>query len=206
MLDADYRKGPKEPFPAAVHDAEDVLHWVRDNPQRFDQQRIFLSGFSAGAKLALVISSLSAAEESERENSARVRAVVSFYPPTDLSIDPEDRRPPNPKYSTPTAFQRFSSACYIPPSVDKTDPRLSPLYANPTLFPQDVVIITCDGDFLCLEGEELAHKLDVGSRSVVHTRVLDAGHGFDKTCKPGSREEKLRDEIYAMVAKTLRGD
>jgi acetyl esterase/lipase len=77
------------------------------------------------------------------------------------------------------------------------------MYADVDEFPSYMMFVTCDGDELCLEAEAHAKKLDTGSRVVTHTRVEDVRHGFDKVCQPGSREEKLRDEVYASVASTI---
>ncbi|KAK7959332.1 esterase/lipase [Apiospora aurea] len=57
VVDADYRKGPEDPFPAAMHDVEDALRWVAAQPDVYDVARVALSGFSAGGLLALVASS-----------------------------------------------------------------------------------------------------------------------------------------------------
>jgi acetyl esterase/lipase len=56
VLDVAYRLGPENPFPAAIHDVEDVDKWVIANAQDFDTTRVSISGFSAGANLALVVS------------------------------------------------------------------------------------------------------------------------------------------------------
>ncbi|KAH9883453.1 Alpha/Beta hydrolase protein [Xylariomycetidae sp. FL2044] len=50
VVDADYHKGPEHVFPAALHDAEDVLRWIAAQDHRFDLKNdyVALSGFSDG--------------------------------------------------------------------------------------------------------------------------------------------------------------
>ncbi|KAJ5303836.1 uncharacterized protein N7443_003496 [Penicillium atrosanguineum] len=201
VLDCDYRKAPEYPFPAAPNDAEDVLKWVISNPQDFDLDHILLCGFSSGANLALVTST---SWPAKLELDHGVRGVVAFYPPTDLSIPVENRYPPNSKYPRATWLYRLAYDCYIPSAADKKDPRMSPMYADVHEFPAHMMFVTCDGDELCPEAEALGQKVNVGSRSVVLHRVEDVRHGFDGICLPGSREERLRDEVYISVAKTIK--
>jgi acetyl esterase/lipase len=202
VLDADYRKAPENPFPAALHDVEDVIRWVASQPERFDRQRIALSGFSAGGNLALVASSSSS---SVRSLPIDIKAVVAFYPPTDLSIAPEAKRAPDPRSRPiPAAVARFFNRCYIPDSASRKDPRISPAYADKDGFPGTVVIITCDGDNLAPEGDALATKLDDGRHRVVHVPLKGVGHAYDKGGKEGSVERKRRNESYGLVADVLR--
>ena len=55
MQDTDYRKAPESPFPAAVHDVEDIVNYVLAHPDEYDTTKITLSGFSAGGCLALQV-------------------------------------------------------------------------------------------------------------------------------------------------------
>ncbi|KAL1970756.1 hypothetical protein VTN77DRAFT_2590 [Rasamsonia byssochlamydoides] len=204
VVDADYRKAPENPFPAALHDVEDVIRWVVGQPERFDSSRIALSGFSAGGNLALVAASSSLKQRLSLPVEVAIQAVVAFYPPTDLSIAPEAKISPNPRRPIPALMARFFDACYIPEGVSNKDPRISPSYADKDAFPQTVVIITCDGDTLAPEADALAAKLDDGRRRVVHRQMKGVGHAFDKTREEGSPERKLRDESYALVDEVLR--
>lgn len=72
-----YRLAPQYLFPAPIDDVQRAVRWVRDNAREYnvDPQRIALIGESAGAHLA----AMAALRDSEA-----VKAVVAFYPPTDL--------------------------------------------------------------------------------------------------------------------------
>ena len=87
VLDADYRKAPEYPFPLPLQDVEDVLRWVGSDSAselRIDAKRVAVSGFSAGAELALVASTV-LRTTTLGEIGVDIKGVVAFYPETDLS-------------------------------------------------------------------------------------------------------------------------
>jgi acetyl esterase/lipase len=90
---ATYRLSGEAPFPAAVQDVKCAVRWLRANESAFkiDPDRIVVSGNSAGGHLAMMIGY---ADDPVLEGSgghagisSRVRAVVNFYGPTDLTTD-----------------------------------------------------------------------------------------------------------------------
>lgn len=88
-----YRLSGEAPFPAAVQDAKCALRWVRSNADAhdIDPERIAVSGNSAGGHLALMVGySEDETLEGDCGNPdvpSRVKAVVNFYGPTDLTTD-----------------------------------------------------------------------------------------------------------------------
>ncbi|KAH6889836.1 Alpha/Beta hydrolase protein [Thelonectria olida] len=201
ILDADYRKGPETPFPAAVHDVEDTLRWVESQSQQFDIDRVAVSGFSAGGNLALVASSVL----KENYPAVKIRALVAIYPGIDLAMTPEAKTVPNPIRPIPAKIARIFNDCYTPDESTRTDPRVSPNYADPALFPDNVVLFTCSGDTLAPEGNELAAKLQNGTRRVVNQTLEGVAHGFDKRCEEGTYESEQREVAYATSIKELKG-
>lgn len=199
VLDADYRKSPEIPFPGPLEDVEDVVQWVASQPHRFDLSRLAVSGFSAGGTIAL------AAASSVRKivNNITVRAVVAFYPITDLSLAPEAKTVPSPINPHPHWMGHMFADCYVPQKHMRTNPRASPSYADPCDFPSTVVIVTCEGDTLGPEARALAEKLDDGKRKVVNQNFKATHHGFDKGCKEGTKEWEYRKEAYTAVARAL---
>lgn len=75
-----YRLGPGHPFPAALHDVQHAVRWLRANAaaHALDPERIGVVGYSAGGNLACL---LGAARGRPR---CKVRAVVSWYGLMDL--------------------------------------------------------------------------------------------------------------------------
>jgi len=200
VLDADYRKGPETPFPGAIHDVEDVLRWIADQHQ-FDLTRVAVSGFSAGGNLALVAAS---ALRQGLLELLQIPIVIAVYPVTDISIDPYEKKVPNPLKPIPAGVARVLDDSYAPNPADRVDPRVSPSLADPASFPDTVVILTCEGDTLSPEANQLAVKLDDGKRKVVNSTLRGVHHGFDKGCREGTPEWEQREIAYSLIIRTLK--
>ena len=59
VVSASYRFAPRYPFPAAIEDIDDITSWLLDNAEEVlgaNVRLLTLSGFSAGANLALATS------------------------------------------------------------------------------------------------------------------------------------------------------
>ncbi|KAL4884779.1 Alpha/Beta hydrolase protein [Aspergillus karnatakaensis] len=198
-LDVQYRLAPEHPFPAALHDVEDVVNWVQQQPDRFDLSRVVLSGFSAGGNLVLAASSNLFPPE-------KFNAIVAFYPPVDLVTDPGLKTSPDPKgHPLPAPLARLFDSCYIPSSYDKRDPRISPLYAQSDRLPNRALIITAAGDSLAAEAERLAVRLREAGREVVLQRMEGCDHGWNIAPKNAVQQE-ARDKAYDMVVAMLENN
>lgn len=200
VLDVQYRLAPEHPFPAACDDAEDVVRWAREQTDEFDTaapRGVAVSGFSAGGNLALGVAASLGPDA--------VGRVAAFYPVCDLAADAGAKTAPVPGGQPIPAFAaRLFDACYTPAPTDRRDPRVSPLFAAPDRFPARVLVVTCDHDTLAPEAEALADKIAaVPGKRVVHRRIDDADHAWDKKCRPGTPQEAARDEAYDMVIKML---
>jgi acetyl esterase/lipase len=176
VLDIEYRLAPEHPFPAAVHDMEDAVKYVLSRPEEYTTAEISVSGFSSGGTLALVAPTLFP--------PGTFQSVIAFYPATDLATDPSMRKPPAPNAKPRSAFwTRVFREAYIG-DMDPRDPRISPLYADTSRFPDNMFFITAELDSSALEAEELAQKAKVegiaSGRSVGVRRIKDCGHAFDK--------------------------
>ncbi|KAF2770573.1 alpha/beta-hydrolase [Teratosphaeria nubilosa] len=199
VLDADYRKAPEHPFPAAPDDVEDVVKYVLSRPEKYDVNHISISGFSAGANLALSASGVIFPP-------GTFRSVLAFYPPTDIYRDryaPESKAPGG-EGSIPAWVSASFNNCYAPPPLDRKMSKMSPLYAEGERFPDRTLIVTCARDELCNEGEELAEKIRVakaGGRVVQRTVPFE--HAWDKRVKTGPEERRVRDEMYGLAVEML---
>ncbi|ROV99202.1 hypothetical protein VPNG_08208 [Cytospora leucostoma] len=212
VLDADYRKAPEHPFPAALHDVEDVLHWVggrsgvtggggggggggNDDDRHFDASRVVLSGFSSGGALALAAAS-ALRRGVLQASGVGIRGVVALekLPPRD-GISPMD----------PSVLDLFVD-CYLPDRGDRADPRASPGRADPAEYPGTVAVLTCEGDRLAPEALALESRLR-GCPSVraVGTMLMGVGHGFDAGVEKGTLEWERREEMYALAVETVKG-
>jgi acetyl esterase/lipase len=89
VFDIDYRLAPQPNWQAATADVKCAVNWVKVNAGRFavDPARVALLGRSAGGHLALLAAystNVAALPPGCGAPDASVRAVISFYAPTDL--------------------------------------------------------------------------------------------------------------------------
>lgn len=199
VLDVQYRLSPEHPFPAALNDTEDAIKWVLGQPKTFDISKVAISGFSAGATLALAVSS-SCIFPPETFSS-----VLAFYPAVKAFVDPDVVAAPDPNGQPIPAFMlRFFARCYILPGYDPEDPRISPGYAEVDCFPRRVLIVTAGYDSLALEGESLAARLRRQSgRIVVSERMERCNHAWDKMAKKGTFEWEAKEKAYELAVNML---
>jgi acetyl esterase len=87
-----YRLAPAATFPAAIDDLAMAVEWIRDTENAaeygIDPERIGVFGGSAGGNLAALLGARGSGSLSE---GARVRAVATLSPPTDLRDETLDR-------------------------------------------------------------------------------------------------------------------
>lgn len=205
VLDMQYRLAPEYPFPAALNDLEDVMNWVLQYPEEFNQAQFAISGFSAGGNIALAASAAPFAKNV-------FHTLLAFYPSTNKSIDPGDRKTPDPtgpgaRSFVGLALSRLFDECYIPPTVDKKNPLISPSFAPLDAFPPNLLFITAAQDNLAFEAEGLAAKIEhaQGKRRVVRRRMEKCVHAWDKSTKPGTIQEQAKNEAYSLAIDMLRG-
>ncbi|KAJ8609568.1 hypothetical protein MRB53_039019 [Persea americana] len=169
VLDARYRLAPEHPYPAAIEDVEDMVDWVRKQPERFDTTKLSISGFSAGACFALATA---ASFGRDAFNS-----IIAFYPVTDLSLPPSSKRPPEEGgRPIPRFLARSSIKSLLRHGGSVRDPRVSPSHADAEKFPDRMLMITAGQDNLALEAEALAAKVAaLPGRHVVCKRMSGSG-------------------------------
>lgn len=199
VLDVQYRLSPEHPFPAAVHDVEDVIKWVLQQPAIYDLTRVAVSGFSAGGNLALVAASTLFPKDT-------FRSVITFYPSTEGHNDPATLVAPEAGGRTiPVSTMRLFARCYVQAEVDRRDPRLLPAFADPARFPKNVLVITAGYDILADEGERLATQLKKDpKRNVVYQRMPRCNHCWDKKAVPGTREWEAKTLAYDLAVEMLQ--
>lgn len=198
VLDVSYRLAPENPFPAQLHDAEDVIEWVLAHPDKFDPSRISLSGFSSGGNLALSI-------VSSKYTPETFHSVTAIYPGVESYRDPGTLVAPQPGGRPMPAFiLRVFYGCWIPDGIDMRDPRISPGLADAEKFPKNVLIITAGQDSLAEEAERLAEKLKVDpGRNVVVERMDGCDHGWDQKAVPGTRDWDMKWKAYNMAVEMI---
>ncbi|UZJ52479.1 hypothetical protein CBS101457_001799 [Exobasidium rhododendri] len=174
VFDVAYSKAPENPYPCANEDVEGVLEWISENVAlnkklkecvagvRVHSDRVALTGFSSGGNLVLT----TCVRAKEKGNLEVIKAVVAFYPSTNLAESPYAKPKLKPGKGEaggvmPPFVRQFLYSCYTPSSQDtsRSSATISPISAPADAFPPSVTIITCEGDSLAREGRQMADNV-----------------------------------------------
>jgi acetyl esterase/lipase len=170
IFSVDYRLAPEHKFPAAVMDGYAATAWIvrHASELRVDRDRIAVGGDSAGASLAAVVCQLAG-----REQGVKLAAQLLLCPITDFAGKTESRQAFAAGFLLEQATMDRDLEQYLPPGVEATDPRISPLRAIDFGNLPPAFVHTAEFDPLRDEGRAYADKL-VGAGVEVHY-----------TCHPG---------------------
>ncbi len=168
----DYRHAPAFRFPTQIHDVDDALAAVANHARAWnvDPARVALFGRSAGAELALL-----AAYEPQ---PLRIRAVVAYYAPTDLTAGFAHPPAPDPA-NVRNLLQTYIGA--TPGEAPEAYRRASPLAdVRPHLPP--TLLIGGDRDELVAIAFQrgLRDALRAHGDRVVAIEVPWSNHAFDE--------------------------
>ncbi|KAH7058815.1 putative lipase/esterase family protein [Macrophomina phaseolina] len=160
-----YRFAPLHPYPAATNDITDVLSWLQRNARstlHADPSLLTISGFSAGANLAL----------SAAQSAPAVRASVTFYAPVDLrtpaQLKPKPAgMPPGQGRLMKLIFPLLDTYCGRDRGVREAsvgDARLHPILARVVDLPERMLFVVPTVDILVHEQlmfvERLRREID----------------------------------------------
>lgn len=184
VLSVDYRLAPEFPFPGPLDDCINATRWAFEHAHDLgcDPDRIALGGDSAGGNLAIVVA---------LETEIRLRCLILAYPATDSTQKlPSQDENANAPILTKAIVTWFLDH-YLANNIDRSDPRISPLFASNerlVLLPPTLVI-TAEFDPLRDEGEAFASRISslgvptssVRYRGQIHdflrfSRFLDDAH------------------------------
>jgi acetyl esterase len=175
VLAIDYRLAPEHPFPAAAEDAFAAYAWASENAGRFgiEPTRIAVGGDSAGANLAAVTCLLA------REEGATMPAMqLLIYPVTDCTQELPSRDYFREGFILTRRDMDYFEDRYLPPGVNRGDPRVSILQAGDLSRLSPAYVATAGFDPLRDEGEAYARKLREASVPVALRRHPGLIHTF----------------------------
>ncbi|RDW88577.1 alpha hydrolase-3 [Coleophoma cylindrospora] len=151
-------------------------------------------------------------EISQKVPDLHIRAIVSFYPPTDFRSSRAEKRSTNiaPEKNLPPLLTTLFDESYLHPleDIDFTDPYLSPAAASDQLlkdaYPQDIILYTCEYDMLNAEGVAFGERLSGSTinKTVKGGLIKEVPHAFDKKPNP-LRFPKAADRCYAEACAIL---
>jgi len=178
VLSVDYRLAPEHKFPAAHSDALAAWRWAieRADLLGMDPERIAVSGDSAGGNLAAYL-----AQEMNRTDGPMPAFQLLLYPLVQF-VDIRTKKmtfQQSGYFISPNLFDYFRDA-YVGKETERTDPRVSPLFADDADFaglpPAHVVL--CGWDPLSDEGRVYADKLAAHGVPVTLREHKNMVHGF----------------------------
>ncbi|VVT32628.1 alpha/beta hydrolase [Rhizobium sp. EC-SD404] len=131
-ISVDYRLAPEHPFPAAIDDCLTAALWLNgEGGADFERSVLVIGGESAGAHLAVAV--LIALRDRYRLTPfAAANLTAGCF---DLSLTPSVRNWGTDKLILNTRDVEKFVEHFVPTTVDRRDPAVSPLYADLTDMP-----------------------------------------------------------------------
>ncbi|KAI1383376.1 Alpha/Beta hydrolase protein [Hypoxylon trugodes] len=193
VFSVNYRLAPGYPYPTPPEDCVDAITQISSLADKYgvDTNRIILSGFSAGATLALsswVILQKPETWGYQLPNSLpQIAGIVLFYPLLDWTVDRPTKRKTctRPDLTLPSSLTDIFDASYMYPSIprsEKSDPRLSPGLMPDCMLDQlaPIHLCLCEYDMLLAEGQEFTRKI-IARGKQANVRVVNGEpHAWDK--------------------------
>jgi acetyl esterase/lipase/5'-deoxynucleotidase YfbR-like HD superfamily hydrolase len=215
VFSVDYRLAPETPFPGGLEDCWDAvvaLHGAAGS-WGVDPRRFAVSGDSAGGNLAAACCVLDA-----RSPARRLAAQLLIYPAVDMRTEAEGRV----TWSAEAYDVRLHGDLVWPTIryfVDGgeafaqlylnghsgADPLVSPLAADPALFPP-TLMLTAEFDGLRFAADAFAERLAGAGVPVRSVRYRGMEHGFFAEVGVFPQASALVDEMAAFLASVTATD
>jgi len=170
----DYRLAPEHPFPAAVEDASAAAQWINQNgAQVGGDGRWAMAGDSAGGNLAAA-----AALMLRDRGHALPQALALVYPMLDATCSLPSHQTCGSGYGAGSEDMQAGYRLYLPTGADRSNPYVSPLFAESLAGLPPTFVLTAEYDSLRDEAEAFAQRLQQAGVAVTCRRYDGAIHGF----------------------------
>ncbi|KAI0348587.1 hypothetical protein BDW22DRAFT_1319280 [Trametopsis cervina] len=160
VVSVDYRLGPEQPYPAAVEDAEEALHWVVGRAQELNinLKKYAVGGSSSGGNLAAIVTHKAALANPPIPLAFQLLIV----PVTDNTASPTNTRYPSWQECANTVSlvpekMLWYKANYSPNETDWTKWDNSPIFAPEETFTKAPPAWVCVAELDILRDEGLAY-------------------------------------------------
>jgi len=188
VVSVDYRLAPEDPWPAAPDDCETAALWLAEHGEhRFGATQLSIGGFSAGATLAMT----TLLRLRDRGISAYGSAVLEFG-----TYDLSGQTPAGRLIADEYFLDAYSGS-----AEDRTNPDLSPIYADVAGLPPVLLVVGAD-DVLLQDNLAMAVRLSAAGVDV-DLRIYPASpHGF--TGHATSMASAAMDDINSWLQRHLQ--
>jgi acetyl esterase len=167
LVAVDYRRGPEEPYPAAVVDAWAAAAWAIHTATG----PVAVGGDSSGGNLAAVVALRA------RDRSFPLALQALLYPALDPTMDTGSHRELAEGYGLTRESMRWYWSNYLG-AADPSDPEAAPLLARDVSGVAPAFVTTAEYDPLRDEGEAYAERLREAGVPVELRRYEGLIHGF----------------------------
>lgn len=186
IIDIDYPKAPKNPFPAAVDAIHEIIRHYVGNAAKYkiDPNRVGIGGHSAGANLATVM-----CIKAHEKGDMTFKFQIMDYPPLDMAIDPFKRFTPEGAVSPKMDVMFYW--CYFNNDMEAAkSPYISPVYATSKQLAglPPTLIIVAGRDSLHDDGVRYRQMLEGAGIAVEFHDFKDSVHGFTYNKTPDAKE------------------
>lgn len=197
VVNVDYVVAPQHPFPAAPHQAYEVVRWVEEHgaEQGWDGSRLTIGGQSAGGGLAAAVARLAL-----ERGGPHIALQVLHYPPLDLATSAKDKSAVAERPMLRPWMAEVFDGSYVPDPRQRTDRLVSPAHPADTADLTGIapaLVITAELDLLRDEGDRYAERLRHAGSLVQHHVVPGADHAYD------GDDDDLARRSYALIARQV---
>ncbi|MEU1982038.1 alpha/beta hydrolase [Nocardia sp. NPDC019395] len=173
VVSVDYRLAPEHPWPAAPDDCETAARWLVEHAaHRFHTAKLAIGGFSAGATLATT-TLLRLRDRGIHEFECAVLQFGTY----DLSAQTPAGR---------LIADEYFLEAYAGSAPDRTDPDISPIYAELRGLPP-ILMVVGDADIVLHDNLAMAARLSASGTDVDLRVYPGSPHGFTGHPTPMAR-------------------
>lgn len=175
VVAVNYSLAPEHLFPTALEDAAEALNFCFHHIIQYgaDPKKIALIGESSGGNLAASLSLFNL-----HKQGPTISFQVLIYPQLDYTMSyPSIQRFAEGYFLTKEALERYADL-YLPSSVNRKDPRVSPLFAKSFKGLPSTYLISAEYDPLQDEAEAYTKELTKAGVRVIYQKFPGMIHGF----------------------------
>tara|TARA_Y100000588_G_scaffold171606_1_gene185500 strand:- start:1016 stop:1948 length:933 start_codon:yes stop_codon:yes gene_type:complete len=195
VVSVEYRLAPEHPYPSPNDDCETVAVWLAEHARKeFGTDMLTIGGASAGAHLA-VNTLLRMRDRHSFRNFVAADLLFGVY---DLSMTPSQLRGLNAQVVPTAVMERFYEY-YLPETIDRRSPDVSPLYADLSDLPPALFSVGTNDSLL--DDSLFMHQRWLAAGNESELAVYAGGiHAFTMQADGIGAESRARQDAFLAQA------